>query len=72
MVMNAFGISITTFVGQNFGAQKYDRVKKSVRICLSMALGATITLSAVLFSLWDRCCGSSPMTPPWWSWGQTS
>ena len=49
MVMNAFGISITTFVGQNFGAQKYDRVKKSVRICLSMALGATITLSAVLF-----------------------
>ena len=49
MVMNAFGISIPTFVGQNFGAQKYDRVKKSVRICLSMALGATITLSAVLF-----------------------
>ena len=36
-------------MGQNFGAQKYDRVKKSVRICLSMALGATITLSAVLF-----------------------
>ncbi len=29
MVMNAFGISITTFVGQNFGAQKYDRVKRA-------------------------------------------
>ena len=25
MVLSAFGISITTFVGQNFGARKYDR-----------------------------------------------
>lgn len=24
MVMNAFGISVTTFVGQNFGARRYD------------------------------------------------
>ena len=26
MISGAFGISITTFVGQNFGAQRYDRV----------------------------------------------
>ena len=31
MVLSAFGISITTFVGQNFGARKYDRMRKSVR-----------------------------------------
>ena len=49
MVMNAFGISITTFVGQNFGAGNYERVKKSTRICLCMTLGTTITLSAILF-----------------------
>ena len=26
MIVNAFGISITTFVGQNYGAGKMDRV----------------------------------------------
>ena len=33
MIMGAYGVSITTFAGQNFGAGKYDRIKKSVRIC---------------------------------------
>ncbi|EJX02013.1 MATE efflux family protein [gut metagenome] len=28
MSMNSFGLAITTVVGQNFGARKYDRVKK--------------------------------------------
>lgn len=36
MVSGAIGISITTFVGQNYGARKYNRVKKSVRICLGI------------------------------------
>lgn len=49
MVMSAFGISITTFAGQNFGAGKYDRVKKGTRTCLLMALGSTIFLSVIVF-----------------------
>lgn len=48
MVMSAFGISITTFVGQNFGARKYSRVKRSVKVCLAMALASTISLSVLL------------------------
>ena len=48
MVMSAFGIAITTFVGQNFGAQQYGRVKKSIHIGLGMALGTTIALSILL------------------------
>lgn len=48
MIMGAFGVSIMTFVGQNFGAQKYDRIRKSVRICLVMALGTSILLSVTL------------------------
>ena len=48
MVMSAFGIAITTFVGQNFGAQKYGRVKRSIMICLVMALSTTIALSILL------------------------
>lgn len=48
MVMSAFGISITTFAGQNFGAGNYDRVKRGTKICLAMALGSTIALSGVI------------------------
>ena len=48
MISGAFGVSVTTFVGQNFGAQKYDRVKKSVRISLVMAFAVTVLLSGVL------------------------
>lgn len=48
MVMGAFGISITTFVGQNFGAGHYGRVKRSVKVCLGMTLGTILALSAVI------------------------
>jgi len=48
MMIGAFGVSITTFVGQNFGAGKYDRVHKSTGICLAMAAGSTIVLSTFL------------------------
>lgn len=37
-VSGAFGISITTFSGQNYGAGKLDRVYRSVRTCLGMSL----------------------------------
>lgn len=50
MLQNAFGVSITTFVGQNFGAQKYDRVKKSVLVCLAMTAGSTLLLSTILLT----------------------
>jgi len=48
MTISAFGIAITTFVGQNFGAQKFDRVKRSVHICLAMALFASGLVSLVI------------------------
>ena len=47
MIMGAFGISVTTFVGQNFGAGKYDRVRKGTRVCLAMTAGAVLALSAI-------------------------
>ena len=43
MMMNAFGIAITAFVGQNYGARQYARVKKSVRVWLAIAFGASIS-----------------------------
>lgn len=48
MVSGAFGVAITTFVGQNFGAQRYDRVRQSVRVCLGMSIGTVGTLSVLM------------------------
>lgn len=33
-VLNSFGQACTTFTGQNYGAKKFDRCKKSLRLCL--------------------------------------
>lgn len=50
MVLGAFGMSVTTFAGQNFGAQKYARIRESVRICLALGFGSAILMS-VLYRL---------------------
>jgi len=52
MVSGAFGVSITTFVGQNFGAQKYDRIRKSVWVCLGMSIATQLCIS--MFTLTFR------------------
>lgn len=49
MIMSAFGVSVTTFVGQNFGAHEYRRIRESVRVCLLMSLCTAVGLSAVLY-----------------------
>lgn len=49
MVMSAFGIAVTTFVGQNFGAARYDRVKRCTKVGLLMSLCTTVSLSIVLY-----------------------
>lgn len=50
MISGAIGISITTFVGQNFGAQKYGRVKKSVRVCLGIDFLISSALAVFLLA----------------------
>ena len=48
MISGAFGVAITTFVGQNYGAGKYDRIRKSVRICLGMGIALIGFFSALV------------------------
>ena len=48
MVCGAFGVAVTTFVGQNFGAQKYDRIRQCVRVCMVMSIGVVGGLSALV------------------------
>lgn len=57
-VNGAFGIAVTTFCGQNFGAGKLERVYKSVRTSLGMALlvggsllGTLALLAETIFGL---------------------
>ncbi|WP_033166499.1 MATE family efflux transporter [Clostridium sp. KNHs205] len=48
MIMNSFGVSVTTFVGQNYGAGKQARVSKGIRVCLSFAMISAVFLSLIL------------------------
>lgn len=48
MVINAFGISVTTFVGQNYGAGLYKRVRKGVRQCLLMTAIFTVFIITLI------------------------
>lgn len=51
MISGAFGIAITTFVGQNYGARKFGRMKKSIKICLGMDFFSSIAISVLLMFL---------------------
>lgn len=44
IIDGAFGISITTFVGQNYGAGKIERSRKGVKTCFLLAYSAGIFL----------------------------
>ncbi|MFI3228369.1 MAG: MATE family efflux transporter [Clostridia bacterium] len=45
--VSALGSTVITFVGQNFGANKKDRVKKSVKQIIILSYIITITLMSV-------------------------
>ena len=51
MTITAMAQSITTFAGQNFGAQKYDRIRRSVRVCLALGFGSAVLMSVLYCSL---------------------
>lgn len=46
MTLNAMGISLMTFAGQNYGARKLDRVRHSLRLAmlLGFAMAAAVTV----------------------------
>lgn len=51
MISSAFSVSIATFVGQNYGAGKYDRMRRSVWVCL----GLDVLVSGGLSILFMTC-----------------
>ncbi|MDR0663757.1 MAG: MATE family efflux transporter [Spirochaetaceae bacterium] len=49
MPLSSYGQAMTTFAAQNFGAKKYDRIKKGVAQGLVIALGFSAVMGAVFF-----------------------
>ena len=48
MVVSSFGVSVTTFVGQNYGAGYFSRVRKGVRQCLLMKAATSLVITVIL------------------------
>ncbi len=47
-IIDAFSQACTTFVGQNYGAGKIDRCKKTLRLCMLEGLAALVLAIAIL------------------------
>ena len=57
MISGAFGVSVTTFVGQNFGAQKYRRIRQSVWISLAMSVALVGAVAALILAFRTQILG---------------
>lgn len=49
MAAISFGYSMTTYMGQNFGAKRLDRIKQGMRTGVIMAVAVSLVISAVVF-----------------------
>lgn len=56
MTMDAMGISVTTFVGQNFGARKIDRIKKGTYVGIGMSAVITAVLGGAITIMGPILC----------------
>ena len=50
----AIGQAVVSFVGQNYGAKNFDRIKKSISICLLLAVLSTLFISINLLIFGDE------------------
>ena len=51
----SFGITTTTFIGQNLGAGQYQRIKSGERHCAFVALGVTLALTGIVYVFTEQC-----------------
>ena len=49
MIMNAFGVTILTFVGQNIGAGKRERAHQGIKVCFKITMTTALALSMLTF-----------------------
>ncbi|WP_313163407.1 MATE family efflux transporter [Sedimentibacter sp.] len=53
LIIDSFGITISTFTAQNYGARNYSRIRKGVNICMGISLTLIFTVSGALY-VWCR------------------
>lgn len=63
MPVMSYSQAITTFVGQNLGAKKYDRVKKGARIALILSCGTNVILSIFILAFGPQLLSIFTSTP---------
>ena len=57
MTSNSFGVAVTTFIGQNYGAGKMKRVRRCIRESLIIDTMITVSLSLLLWFMADILIG---------------
>lgn len=63
MPVMSYSQAITTFVGQNLGAKKYDRVKKGAHIALILSCSTNIILSIFIYTFGPQLLSIFTDTP---------
>ena len=53
--VNSFMLAITTFFGQNMGANQIERVKKGITTCIFMGIGIVIAIGIPAYLFSDLC-----------------
>lgn len=51
LIMSALGVAVTTFVGQNYGARRMDRVHRAIYVTGGMTFAFTVLFSVLVVSL---------------------
>ena len=53
MPMAALSLAISTFVGQNIGAGKYERMKKAIRVCLLLCFASYAVVGGIVLAFFE-------------------
>ena len=48
MIIGAYGVTLVTFVGQNYGARKYGRIRRGFKTCFLLSATTTIGITALM------------------------
>lgn len=63
MPLMALSLAVSTYVGQNIGAGKFDRVQKGIKTCLIMSVSTAIVLGTTVMLLGENVIGIFTKTP---------
>ncbi len=51
MIISAYGVTLVTFVGQNYGARKYARIRQGFKTCFLLSAASTLIIIGTMILL---------------------